>query len=467
MKVIANKTQECLIDAQEEIDAILSDPSAKAAVWNAFDSHIIRPLVGNAPVRSVKLEEPKVSLTILATIVGEIESMVFDVIINASSLSRVQRMLDKVAPCGANIITRSLLLLNLYFDEKLFGQHSLKNMIMEDFKLLTSVSDDYFSYPYSQTFVDQLTKPVYELLKLRLISQHRQRTYIELVSLPEWRELQEEANSVDSLYHDDPATKQSAIPIFGSYVLTTVIRLMEKHVSVGIELGLFYYHMELAYANWYRDFLLSALVNNLTSMRNTKTVEPPVEGKPVKGRGKKKAGKPKSNGHHHVTPEDKECEYEIVTLGLRRNLCRGTFRFMAALRQAGVLQHREDVFTNLGLVFEKRFKAFAQISQPPQLQFSQFMEGCDFAGISQSEILQATSEWYLSSRKIVEDLMRSKSVDALHSPMLDDELRSILKVCIGNSVYLLKLSQVEGSDTEVEFDFSSHRQFCTMKLVSS
>lgn len=51
----------------------------------------------------------------------------------------------------------------------------------------------------------------------------------------------------------------------------------------------------------------------------------------------------------------------------------------------------------------------------------------------------------------------------------EDELKSLAKVCVGNSVYLMKLTQQVGNggtaSGSVEFDFEANDEFCIIKLV--
>ena len=58
--------------------------------------------------------------------------------------------------------------------------------------------------------------------------------------------------------------------------------------------------------------------------------------------------------------------------------------------------------------------------------------------------------------------------DTKFSPLGMDEVRALTKVCVGNSVFLMKLTQqVHGNGKakgKVTFDFGANKQFCTIKI---
>jgi Mak10 subunit, NatC N(alpha)-terminal acetyltransferase len=586
-----------------------------------FDAYVNRPLLGNAPVRKVNFPTPHDAVLELMNVAEQLDWAVCRLLLHGTCLSRIERMLDRVCTSssrgtggGVNILARSLIVLNLYFDDKLLGRldvsqllghhlqqwqdipavyrtcwpvlHENKNLkenddsataatvtsssttttsssssmsteaATDDSKSSASVSCQQQEQEQdpARAFFGRLAKPVYDTLKLRTSNRNRQRTYLEAVIFRDWTALQQEASIVDvhyyhlhqqqqhqQQYYDPrdptiPLTTSSGMqaqehhrhppPCFGHFVLSTLIRLMDRHLSCGVELGLFHGHDELCSAFWYRDFVLAALSQNLHVMRKgkddarlqqqqaaaettpTTTVTPTTStpssatSSPIKGgkAGKKKNHKNKVNGKHAakkgstgsspsptnetspaVSPEELEDDCEMQVLEIKRMLCRGLVRFIVSLRQAGFLTMPRYPFTSLERIFCKRFQVFQSIRHPPALTFGDYLEGSNASSVSLADIVQSTVEVFHSCKAAIDRLLTeyyndtsSTKIDPMYAPLQEDEVRGLLKVCVGNSVYLMRLQQLlrpSSSTTsekkvkvKVDFDFDAHKEFCIIKL---
>lgn len=114
----------------------------------SFDPFVNRRLLGNTPVRKSCFRRLKSVLESLSSMSNELCWGVCDLILQGDTLSRIMRTLEgnsmrgcppfatpkkesEEPPFGLNILSRSLLVLNLYFDDKLFGQHDLGDLIGE------------------------------------------------------------------------------------------------------------------------------------------------------------------------------------------------------------------------------------------------------------------------------------------------------------------------------------------------
>eukprot|EP00593_Proboscia_inermis_P003087 CAMPEP_0171296452 /NCGR_PEP_ID=MMETSP0816-20121228/5113_1 /TAXON_ID=420281 /ORGANISM="Proboscia inermis, Strain CCAP1064/1" /LENGTH=312 /DNA_ID=CAMNT_0011769897 /DNA_START=435 /DNA_END=1374 /DNA_ORIENTATION=- len=274
------------------------------------------------------------------------------------------------------------------------------------------------STEYGSAFLNRLAKPIYDSLKVFLLNTCRQRMFIETLVLKGWSELHLEANAVDFYFREEHNLEPSKTPAFVSnWVLLQTVFVMEYHLGLGIELFLLNGHHDLAIAYWYWDFLLSTQLNLTTAMRNAKkdlkTIseesEKGIEHKPRKdhqGKGKdqrarsdkKKKGKSGPKGakkqsqnvenallpqksQRIISPEDMEDEIEYLLLTLRRQLCRGIFRFIIILYQARCLIQPKFEFTSHRIRFMKRFQSFAKINQPPPLTYDDFLKGSDFSAL--------------------------------------------------------------------------------------
>jgi hypothetical protein len=329
---------------------------AKEIIQRTFDSYVNRPLVGNAPVRKIIFHEAQKSIGLLVTIAKEIDWALCGLLNRGNTLARIRRMLSRISISSANILTRSLIVLNLYFDDKVFGQYGLASLIVKHMQQLSHIPDSVFASPCAKAFLNRLAKPIYDTLKVMTLNRNRQRSYIEAVMFHDWASLQQEAHLVDVTHRKESAANATEPPHFSLYILFATVDLMDHFVGLGIELGLFCGEHELAVAYWYRDFLLSSLLNQLSSLRRAKLAAKTEEREQAEAAAKSHRGK-KKGGKHHVkkatngyaktedtslTPESVEDEFDFQLLGLKRELCRGIVRVSYGMRFAFHLSPDDD-----------------------------------------------------------------------------------------------------------------------------
>jgi hypothetical protein len=315
--------------------------SAKALIQRTFDSHVNRPLVGNAPVRKIVFREAEESLALLTTMAKEIDWALCRVLLKGNTLGRIRRMLGHLSSSSVNILTRSLLVLNLYFDDMVFGQYNLTDMIVKHMQQMSHIPESVFANKCSQAFLNRLAKPIYDVLKVLILNRNRQRAYIEAVMLQDWASLRQEAHIVDMTCKNEIGGTTEVPPHFSLYILYVTIGLMDHFVTLGIELKLFCGAHELGVAYWYRDFLLSSLLSQVSTMRRTKIDAKQVEAaaqaeiQSKSHKGKKKGGKQNRKQHANgvlsnppkaPSAQDLEDEFDFLLLNLERGLCRGIVR---------------------------------------------------------------------------------------------------------------------------------------------
>ena len=140
------------------------------------------------------------------------------------------------------------------------------------------------------------------------------------------------------------------------------------------------------------------------------------------------------------------------------------------MNQAGLIKHEEYKFTSKARIFEKRFEAFGIIQQPPPLNYDDYLKGSDFSRVSQYDLLVSTSECFQTCKGMVDQLLEQlSSMESIYSPVQEDELRRLAKVCIGNSVFVQKLKQKiedpQKTGGKITLNLDSHTQFCTIKIL--
>eukprot|EP00977_Amphora_coffeiformis_P011817 scaffold2897_cov178-Amphora_coffeaeformis.AAC.22 len=448
-------------------------PVYERVAVKAFDSYVNRPLVGNAPVRKIFFLEPPAALLSLRTITEEIDWAVCRLLLEGNSLGRIVRILDRVSISEVNILSRSLIVLNLYFDERLLGQYAMRDLVVSHMKQWQYLPDDLIANEHAVLFLNRLAKPVYDTLKLRASNRNRQRIYMEAVMFQDWTSLQNEANLVDTHYRQERQLENTTPPFFGYYVVVCLSRLMDLHLQTAIEMGLFCGHEQLCSAYWYRDFLLAALEQNLTNMKRGKDLylkqAAAAAAKPeAKGKKKKNAkAKNQNNGPIKKSAEDFEDEVELKLIDLKRKLCRGLVRFIVCLRKGGYVTTPSFEFTTPRKQFEKRFEPFLAIRHPPFLSYDDYESGADSSGIPAEAMLQATAELFQAAKVAAESILHDlKEIVPYYTPVMEDQVRALLKVSVGNAVYLMKLRQHYGKreKLQVDYDFDVHEEFCTIKI---
>jgi len=468
--------------------------STRILIKRTFDSYVNRPLVGNAPLRKIVFKEAEESISILKNIIGELDQVVCNILLKANTIQRIRYMMKRLSTTSTNILTRSLLVLNLYFDDKIFGQYLLPDLIVNHLKQLSSISDSAITSTIgAHTFINRLCKPVYDTLKVLALNQNRQRSYID-VMLGDWSALREEAYIVDMTYHQEIRGNQDLQPYFSLYVLCVTIELMDNFVSLGVKLKLLCNEEELGVAYWYRDFLTSSLVSQMSSMRQGRTVSKQLQiagqckkqnhenlhqtpkkthkGGKKKGKTKKTVSNNNSGGpvaQPTATAGDVEDDFDFMILNVKRSISRGLVRFFAAVRQAGITPEKQYEFTTNRRIFEKRFEVFSGIQQPPPLSYEDYTKGSDFSKVTQKDLLSSTADSFRLSKSMLDRLLiQIPLIDPDYLPAKEEEVRQLSKVCVGNSIYLQKLMQVirekEESKARVTIDTTSNCEFCTIKI---
>ncbi|KAL7537015.1 hypothetical protein ACHAXR_007535 [Thalassiosira sp. AJA248-18] len=375
----------------------------------------------------------------------------------------------------------------------------------------------------SLAWVSRLAKPMYDTLKALCLNRHRERGFTETILLPAFQLLQYEAATVDEKFRKEHGLDSSTTPAYATnYVILNTIRLMERHVGLGVELGLYPNWYDLSTALWYRDFLLSALINVKGSIERERTqrremdlrikMEQEEERKAKdqqqqqqsKKKGKTKKGKKQKQITSLPTPdstpvlpvevsvkpteEDFEDRLDYTSLLLHRNLCRGLVRYIAALCQAKLLRDPPasiTMFTTHQKRFEKRFEAFSTLPQPPSLSYEDYMRGSDFSAVQKKDLLASATDCFRSGKGVVDWLLdvvvlencdesningtEKRKDDDLYISIRREEIMALAKVCVTNSLFLHKLASATANagskNSKVSLEFKAHKQYCTLSYT--
>lgn len=154
---VTELSQNGLVGFNGKLQIQPNHPELNLLLAASFDPFINRRLFGNAPVRSTRFRNPLDAVSSLSRLASELEWGVCDLILYGDSLKRIVAMLennslrgcggvipsplpeqesvskggflDKESPIGMNILSRSLIVTNLYFDGMLFGQYDFSSMV--------------------------------------------------------------------------------------------------------------------------------------------------------------------------------------------------------------------------------------------------------------------------------------------------------------------------------------------------
>ena len=325
------------LEKLEELKTILTETKLKEMSESPrrihfFDPFMYRPLVGNTPMRKVAFRQHLESIPILSSILSEMEWAACELLLVGPSLGHVRRLLNRFSERKINVLTRSLMVLNLYFDNKFLGQYDLQQLVAQDMIQLEGTPEALLAGTHGQTLLARLAKPIYDTLKLCLLNRNRQQAYLDAAMIPDWAALQQEARAVDLNYCMEQQIPTSSPPYFSEYVLYNLLSLMDHYIALGLELSLYVGHHELAIAYWYREVLLSSLVNTRMAMQSQK-LEARQEKlqQESKSKGKKKGANKAKKNHTDCTQTkaDLNDEFDLLLITLKRNLCRGLSRVSA------------------------------------------------------------------------------------------------------------------------------------------
>ncbi len=158
------------------------------------------------------------------------------------------------------------------------------------------------------------------------------------------------------------------------------------------------------------------------------------------------------------------------------------FKAIVVCYQAGILKpsptQQEYRFTSNKKIFCKRFEAFHVLSQPVSLTYNDFVQGSDYSGIKLEDLIGSATDSFKCARSKLDQILSIFANDpssdgystALHSPIQRQEALALVKVCIGNSLFLHQLltdrTRLDhGGSITVDFDFAVHKQLCVLKLL--
>jgi hypothetical protein len=336
---------------------VTTKPAVTTDIDSCFDTYANRHRLGNTPIRKVVFQPYKEALQSLDRIYKEFATSVCHLLMRGNTLKRSQCILTKLSKSSSlNIISRSLMVMNLFFDDLWLGQYNLALIIIEDMKRF-GIPSQVMETRYGMQFVQQLCKPTYDTLKLLTLNRSRQRIFMDALIFKEWSALQSDATIVDATFQQEYELGSNAEPFVMKYMVAKMAGFMEHYLSLGMELNLFPSHHSMMTVYWYLDFLQSTEVSMTTSMKKqceerkrmelrilqeeadavkTTAASGGKKGNKKKGKKNKTSTKLPSSSLPCITKttEDLEDDFHLEYLNIKHMMYRGIFRVSIRLNKS-------------------------------------------------------------------------------------------------------------------------------------
>jgi len=307
------------------------------------------------------------------------------------------------------------------------------------------------------TFFSQCCRPFGLLLQATGHNRARQRDKISQL-LEEFSTVQEEADRLDNMLNTlsmsgDGASGKPHSLYLGTWLLYHVLKLMVRYTLSGFELDLYSAH-EWAMVWWYLYELLYPWLINCLHRADTVLSEH-LENMDRDKRDKGGKGKKKAKAVTKKGVKSRPYLTEIACYQAHANMCAGYYKLMVAAKQEEKILIPNPQFDNEVVRYEHRFGAFANLLTPPLMPYTQFKEVLEHTEKASIQTLYtAASRDFGQARQILETVQAS---------VPDDEIVNLITINKTNFVVTSVLAR--DSSREIDFDFSLHQNFPTIKLV--
>jgi len=307
------------------------------------------------------------------------------------------------------------------------------------------------------TFFSQCCRPFGLLLQATGHNRARQRDKISQL-LEEFSTVQEEADRLDNMLNTlsisgDGASGKPHSLYLGTWLLYHVLKLMVRYTLSGFELELYSAH-EWAMVWWYLYELLYPWLINCLHRADTVLSEH-MENMDRDKRDKGGKGKKKAKATTKKGVKSRPYLTEIACYQAHANMCAGYYKLMVAAKQEHKILIPNPQFDNEVVRYEHRFGAFANLLTPPLMPYTQFKEVLEHTEEASIQTLfTAASRDFGQARQILETVQAS---------VPDEEIVNLITINKTNFVVTSVLAR--DSKREIDFDFSLHQNFPTIKLV--
>lgn len=359
--------------------------------------------------------------------------------------------------CPSVLVRSLLVLVSIQGDrKKLFGSHSLEELIREDVKNVvlppslnprSPVSTAPQAKEVTERFLGQSVIAIMEFL--RVFCQHRARQRYKIVRCLEiLGEYQQDTQRIDEILHvlssKFDAHRQHTAS-FSTWALYYILQMMVEFVCLGFEFDL-YSPFEIHYVYWYLEFLYGWHETSIKSADRLHLLEAQMAYK-----GKRKAAKRSKSQHA------KERERECSVVRVKRIVCVGLMRALEGLLIDQRIPMPEFEHGSMKLCFHNRFLPFAALLTPQMLTYADYKKLASIDNYKNNDLnLYEASSKHFQSAKVALEAISHRG----------EELEVLLKVIKTNLVVMNLTAKGHKRDSKNPpvFDYSIHKHFPIIRI---
>lgn len=393
-----------------------------------FDKSLSKLLTSGSPPREIKP-------TPMDEAVAIYHKFVSDLVVACSPgewtmMEHVRIFLSEFSRRKADIVARSLVLLLLYCEKKIYGKHGFMDWMTEEMAM-NGVPSVLLSTQEGVQYSARCIETVYESLKVYLHNRSRQRARIEYL-LEEWSVLQLEAAAVDERFMAEMNIPKAAYPrYFTAWSLEQVNVLMIHYVLLGFELEL-YAPGEYSTIYWYLDYLCGSRIQNLNfTWSFLERMKELMKDHPQRRGGTSAAAV--------VDAAQPRFTREIAYTEMLRSMMRAYFQLFAALEREELVPTAAPVYGAKAIRFQHRFAAFQSLHFPAVLSYDDHLKNSDFAQYTVDLIHKSAEECFKVARVHGDDL-RAATSDTAAEPRME-AVQDVVHVAITNVIHMARREQ--------------------------
>ena len=359
--------------------------------------------------------------------------------------------------CPSVLVRSLIVLVSIQGDrKKLFGSHSLEELIREDIKSFvlppslnprSPLSTAPQAKEVTERFLGQSVIAMMEFL--RIFCQHRARQRYKIVRCLEiLGEYQQDTQRIDEILHvlssKFDAHRQHTAS-FSTWALYYILQMMVEFVCLGFEFDL-YSPFEIHYVYWYLEFLYGWHETSIKSADRLHLLEAQMVCK-----GKRKAAKRSKSQHA------KERERECSVVRVKRIVCVGLMRALEGLLIDQRIPMPDFEHGSMKLCFHNRFLPFASLLTPQMLTYADYKKLASIDNYKNNDLnlYEASSKHFLSAKVALEGINHR-----------GEELEVLLKVIKTNLVVMNLTAKGHKRDSKNPpvFDYSIHKHFPIIRI---
>ncbi|KAG1468031.1 hypothetical protein G6F56_004071 [Rhizopus delemar] len=348
----------------------------------------------------------------------------------------------------ADAFSRSKLNTILFHNQQIFGTQDIPSLILRSVEEMVNPPEYWLSSSYKgklppktnlehflhahemlKTFLERISMVFLELFRINCHNRSRQRrTLCKMVS--EWQILEEEAASIDDLFHDlFFKNNEAAMPYyFSSWAYHIKMSIMEKILFMGFELELYGQH-EYTMILWYTRILLDS--RNFLLSRIDQFAE-------------------------------RESSYVRMQLYINHGtsaLTEGLLRIAVTVKHTHQWNQRKPVFDDGMTRYLQRFKPFLSLASPPLPQYESYIATMDTGALDLDTMKMAIKDNFSKAKKLFNETLKmsdeEKSTE-MCSEYFKKNITNLVRTCVANDIGLNHMKQ---NGDQLSFVFRYHSWF--------